>query len=86
MKELNLNLYEKAFDEKNYHELERLSHSLKGVAGNLSLIALYKTATEFNNVAPSDHPELLPDLLQKLRDEIMRFNAWLPQYLEKANV
>lgn len=81
VKELKPELYESAMQEKDYEELDRLSHSLKGVAGNLSLVALYKTATEFNSAVRLNHPELLDGLLEKLKTEIQRFAAWLPEYL-----
>ncbi len=37
-----------ALAANDYAEAANLSHAIKGVAGNLSLLALYEVATDFN--------------------------------------
>lgn len=80
--ELNQEYYDKAIANKDFQELEELSHSLKGVSGNLSLEGIYKTATAMNNAVRTADLEEVKRLLPELMAEINRFQEWLPGYLK----
>lgn len=80
--ELNRDFYDKAIAKADFQELEELSHSLKGVSGNLSLEAIYKTATAMNNAVRQANLDEVNSLLPELMAEIQRFQEWLPEYLK----
>ncbi|MDD2331313.1 MAG: response regulator, partial [Candidatus Cloacimonetes bacterium] len=82
MREIEDEPFEEAFRINDITEIEHLSHSVKGVAGNLALEGIYRTATEFNDAAKLGKKDELRHLYNKMKMEIQRFREWLPGYLE----
>ncbi|MDD4310220.1 MAG: Hpt domain-containing protein [Candidatus Cloacimonetes bacterium] len=70
-----------ALENDDMHTAEQISHSLKGVAGNLSLIGIYQAATALNDAIKLSGSNTMDNFTNKLLEEIDRFNAWLPGYL-----
>lgn len=81
MRELEDEPFETAFQNNDFTEIEHLSHSIKGVSGNLALEGIYRTATEFNDAAKQGNINELRLLHSKMKTEIKRFRDWLPEYL-----
>lgn len=81
MKELDWAIFEKCLEESNLKDIDRISHSIKGVAGNLALTGIYTTATELNNSVKLGEIELIKRHFEELKLEVERFRAFLPEYL-----
>jgi HPt (histidine-containing phosphotransfer) domain-containing protein len=81
MKELDWQVFDRLIAEKNFNEIEHISHSIKGVSGNLSMIAIYKIATELNNTVRLGEIDLINRHYEQLKLEVDRFMAFLPSYL-----
>jgi HPt (histidine-containing phosphotransfer) domain-containing protein len=81
MKELNWNIFEQHLKDLNYDELDHISHSIKGVSGNLSLTGIYLAATALNDVLRQHDISNIVTCLQELKAEVERFRVFLPEYL-----
>jgi CheY-like chemotaxis protein len=81
MKELEWQIFDQHFANKNYTELEHLTHAIKGVAGNLALTGIYKTSTALNDALKQSQLDRTPTLFQEMKAEVDRFRAYLPGYL-----
>lgn len=79
---LESRIFANALAEKNYAEIESLSHSIKGVSGNLSLDGIYKASTKLNDSIKAGNISVLKELILDLMSEIGAFKAWLPGFLK----
>jgi len=80
--ELDISQWDSLFARKDYPALERMSHTLKGVAGNLALTAIFKAVKALNDALRHGEDEhSLQTLYNSLKDEIVRFRLFLPTYL-----
>ena len=52
----------------NHHQAARIAHTLKGVAGNLSAVTVYRIAGELEVVLKYDHADFVDPLLLELTD------------------
>lgn len=82
MHEVNPENYRNALTADNLTEIDRLSHSLKGMAGNLSLEGLFKAASAINECVRGYTPGDLALLIDELTTEINRFQDWLPSFIK----
>ena len=82
MKELDWNTFDQCLSESNFSAIERLSHSLKGVSGNLALTGIYQTSTALNDTVKLGEIDLIRRYYEELKLEVERFRAFLPEYLE----
>lgn len=82
MKELDWSIFEKCLSEHNVQDIDRISHSIKGVAGNLALTGIFHSATELNNSVKLGELELVKRHFEELKLEVVRFRAFLPEYLK----
>lgn len=81
MKELDPSVIEAAIAAGDIVEVEHISHAIKGVAGNLALEGIYKSATTLNDAAKASQADRLRELHQAMKAEILRFREWLPSYV-----
>jgi signal transduction histidine kinase/CheY-like chemotaxis protein/HPt (histidine-containing phosphotransfer) domain-containing protein len=81
MKELDWAVFEKCLSDSNLTDMDRISHSIKGVAGNLALTGIYTSATDLNNSVKLGEIELIKRHFEELKLEVERFRAFLPEYL-----
>lgn len=82
MKELNFDFINQSFINNNLKELEQISHTIKGAAGNLALTGIYKSATALNDSLKLNELEFLNRYFEELKVQIERFREFLPQYLK----
>ncbi len=82
MKELDWNAFDQLIAANNFHEVERMSHSIKGVSGNLALTGIYKTSTALNDTSKLGEPELIKRHYEEMKQEVERFRAFLPDFLK----
>ena len=81
MKELDWDVFDNHLKNGNMNELEHISHSIKGVSGNLSLIGIYKTSTNLNNAVRQNNLTAAAEYFEDLKKEVARFRDFLPEYL-----
>jgi signal transduction histidine kinase/CheY-like chemotaxis protein/HPt (histidine-containing phosphotransfer) domain-containing protein len=82
MKELDWSAFEKHMANNEMNDIDRISHSIKGVAGNLALTGIYKTATMLNDSVKLGEVALLRRYFDELKLEVDRFRSFLPEYLQ----
>lgn len=82
MKELDWNVFDQHIAANNLTELDRISHSIKGVSGNLALTGIYKTATALNDTIKLGEAELIKRHYEEMKLEVERFRIFLPEYLK----
>ena len=61
----------KAYQENNIKEVFALSHSFKGVTGNLALTKLYEIASELTEATRDKEEANISDLIAKLQAEYL---------------
>lgn len=78
--ELDWDRYDSCLAEQDTKTLEMISHSIKGMAGNLSLTAIYHAATALNDDLRNGF--LVPAKVhyEELKTEVERFREWLKTY------
>lgn len=57
-----------AFEAADYETLLKETHTLKGVAGTLGLLDIYRVCTEIVNALRTDKPEEVPALMPDLQE------------------
>lgn len=62
----------KAYEEKNYKEMQEQVHALKGVAGTLGMDALYKASAELVNLLRSGNYEGIEEKVECIETEYNR--------------
>ncbi len=82
MPELDLSRLDELAVREDYEGIYQISHSIKGVAGNLALTGIYLSAISLNDILRLRQPDLLKSCLDRLKEEVERFLAFLPRYLE----
>ncbi len=83
MDDLNWENLQAALTSGNLQEIEKSTHSIKGVSGNLSLTGIFKTSTALNLAVRCGQSESLDKLIEEFRREVERFRDFLPVYLAK---
>ena len=63
---------EQALATEDFFTAQREVHSLKGVAGNLSFLALYETSCSVNDALRADDIQAVNALMPTLREEYRR--------------
>jgi signal transduction histidine kinase/CheY-like chemotaxis protein/HPt (histidine-containing phosphotransfer) domain-containing protein len=82
MKELDWQIFDRHILANNLPDIERLSHSIKGVSGNLALTGIYNTSTALNDSIKLGEAALIKRYYEELKLEVDRFLAFLPEYLK----
>ena len=82
MKELDWDSFEQHFRDNNIKAMEEISHSIKGVAGNLSLEGIFKSAKALNDTIKLGETEFITRYFEELKIEVERFRGWLGTYLQ----
>jgi PAS domain S-box-containing protein len=72
----------KAWEAKNYPELKKAAHSLKGASSNLSTLWVTQVCFELELAAKNIELEKIPHLLGKLKKELELFSKFLHQKME----
>lgn len=68
-----LSTMELAVANRNFNELRRAAHSLKGIAANLGAVGVARLAREIEDSAASDAPLPSEDSLRRAQTELRRF-------------
>jgi hypothetical protein len=79
--ELNWSVFDQHFRQKNIKAMEDISHSIKGVAGNLSLTGIFYAAKALNDKIKLGETEFINRYYEELKLEVERFRGWLGKYL-----
>jgi two-component system, sensor histidine kinase and response regulator len=82
LKELDWTIFEQRFKSKDYKAIEEISHTLKGVAGNLSLTGIFQAAKALNDTIKLGETEFINRYFEELKIEVERFRNWLDSYLK----
>jgi HPt (histidine-containing phosphotransfer) domain-containing protein len=80
-RELDWDKLDRLVSSSDFTALEMLSHSIKGVSGNLSLTGIYLTSTALNDTLRLREIDLVKRHCEMLKIEVERFLAFLPGYL-----
>jgi HPt (histidine-containing phosphotransfer) domain-containing protein len=81
MTELDWNVFEKHKRGKNIKAMEEISHSIKGVSGNLSLTGIFHAAKALNDTIKLGETEFINRYFEELKLEVERFRGFLDKYL-----
>lgn len=81
MKELDWHVLDQHISKNNFEAIERISHSIKGVSGNLALTGIYMTSTALNDAVKLEKMDLIKFHYEEVKSEVDRFLAFLPEYL-----
>jgi len=81
MKELNWEEFDKLLDSHDTDAMEMISHTIKGVSGNLSLTGIYHAATALNDIIKQGDSSMISSSYDLLKREVARFTEFLPRYL-----
>ncbi len=82
MKELDWQVLDQHISNDDFEAIERISHSIKGVSGNLALAGIYLTSTALNDAAKLENKELIKLHYDEVKIEVKRFIDFLPGYLD----
>ncbi len=73
-----------SFKERDYHQAEIASHTLKGVCGNLSLNLLYSLFTEQVNLIRGGEYEKAESMMENLTDIYSKTTAIMSDWLAES--
>lgn len=65
--------------QRDFEALRETAHNLKGVAGNLGLIAIQKVAEELSTALRTGKTHRAESLIDELHEETVRLNEWLTE-------
>lgn len=68
---------EQSITSGDMDSLSHVAHTLKGSAGNLSIVAIYEQSIELEAAAKENNPALAAQLLQKLQQSSAEFIAYI---------
>ena len=68
-----------AYKNKDYNQIEREAHTLKGIAANLGFDRLFQLSAEIVSDLRADNRENIDRLMNALREEYDRLIGWINQ-------
>lgn len=78
--ELDWIRFDQCLQTGNLESLQLISHSIKGMAGNLSLTGIYLTASALNDDLRNGFLTPAKAHYKELQSEVDRFREWLKTY------